>query len=81
MIETSKILILIAPILCSDTEIETTQSKYAKHIPYNELYLIEEVPNKDTMNYNTMSMEELVKKQNEEIMIKIMKESNDTKGF
>jgi hypothetical protein len=36
-------------------------------IPYESLYYIETIPNKNTIEYNTMTMEELIKNNNENI--------------
>ena len=36
-------------------------------VPYESLYNIDTVPNKNTMEYNTMSMEELIKINNENL--------------
>jgi hypothetical protein len=36
-------------------------------IPYESLYNIDTIPNKNTMEYNTMTMEELIKNNNETI--------------
>ena len=81
MIEASKLIVIVIPTLCNNFQIEAPQSRYSMHIPYSDLYIIEEKPNKDTLNYNTMSMEELIKSQNEEIMKKIMEDPGNTKGF
>lgn len=36
-------------------------------VPYESLYNIDTIPNKNTMEYNTMTMEELIKINNENL--------------
>lgn len=45
-----------------------------REIPYEILYKIEEKPNKNIMEYNTMTTEELVREQNVKILEKIQLE-------
>lgn len=59
-------LVFCLPSLAIPCEI--TQKNH--HIPYELLYKIEEKPNKNTMEYNTLTTEELVREQN----IKILEE-------
>lgn len=53
--------------------VETKNSKFAECIPYDTLYE-KEPQNKDTMNFNVMTTEEMVKKQNEALIKKIFQE-------
>lgn len=64
-------------LLCStlpvDFTITQTPNHYASSIKYQELYQIECLPNKNTMEYNVLTTEELVRQQNIKILNEIFK--------
>lgn len=53
------------------------ENKYAEVIPYEDLYPIQKKPNKNTLEYNTMTTEELIREQNEKILIEILKKEQE----
>jgi len=54
-------------------QVPDRQTKYAESIPYESLYKVEK-PNKNTMEYNTLKMDELIKEQNQKIIEQIFQQ-------
>lgn len=63
-------LIIILPLLPAPQYIP--ENKFAEAIPYSSFY-IEQPKLKNTMEFNTMTMEELIKENNEQILQQIYK--------
>lgn len=77
MIGISYFVLEISPIEIKPPEI-IIRNKYAEVIPYDELYKVENRPNKSTLEYNTMNFDEMIKSQNEKIINEIFyKDQND----
>lgn len=70
MIIQPEFIFCLSPLAIS---VELPPNKYAQSIPYESLYRIDERPNKNTMEYNTLTTEELVREQNIKILEKINK--------
>ena len=64
-------LIIIAPLISASSYIPN--NKFAETISYNS-FSVEQAQLKDTMNYNTISTEELVRETNEQLLLDILKE-------
>lgn len=64
MIELSPLILILTPVAFPDYIV---RNEYAESIPYESLY-VESKPNKSTLNYNTITTEELVREQNEKIL-------------
>jgi len=60
-------------LIFSQTSLELLpmENKYAESIPYESLYEIDQTPNKNTLEYNTITQEELVRSQNQKILKKL----------
>lgn len=63
---TKSLLILCFPSV--NPPFSPIENKYADSIPYESLYQIDSTPNKNTLEYNTMTTEELVRIQNQKIL-------------
>ena len=77
MIQTKIVLVSANFAFALSTPPEVMDRKCAEYVPYESTYRIEPAPNKDTMRFNIIDMEEITKRQNKE-MINIIFENENT---
>jgi hypothetical protein len=68
MILKFSLVLCTAPIQPNFYPLELSKHNYAAFIPYESLHEIDQNPNKNTLEYNTMTTKELIIIQNQKII-------------